>query len=541
MGRIPEFFRGPAASARTGIPSADTSGATIAGAVKNLADTFFTGIANMEAASKKLVDDSTRARALGEYTTEYLSGSEQIKRDNITNPEEAQRQLKEFRGELKNKYVEGLTDRGLQQQFAFDVDNVNLQEDIRDVVWKIEQSQLISQKNYADRISADAATVSQTPSYEEYLKKIDQFQAEEVIGNNLSQAFGGLKEGQKVLDDGMESITRGFISGKISRGEGFEAAQHLLRGDFDPFITAEVKTELIKSVDQAQAGEVTRSNFLQAADAAIDIFETSKDVISNEMGIVKLEEKISETSFALNQPDISEERKSVLTKQQKLLMRFRDIELDSISILATDDIETKADLMSDYQFLIDYENGQNSLMTTLDKVLDFQRNATEAYYDKKLSEATYNKWMIFAGVAIQNDITEGMREEKSGFKVPNVGGLAGIGTKSPLSETKKIRQNLTDILKHSNKTLGREHAVDTLDFYMDGLNDQLNGDLTDLTLINDETHNTLVKNAKAKATLKHLGFPVYLTVGDKVPANGGMFDIVKFDEDGMPIINVKDK
>jgi hypothetical protein len=540
MGKIPEFFRGQAVSARTSLPSVDTSGATIAGAVKKLADTFFVGIANMEAKSKKLVDDSTRARVLGGYTTEYMTGAEQIKKDNIQNPEEAQKQLKIFRSELKDKYVDSLADRGLQQEFSVDVDTVNLQEDIRDVAWKIEQSQLISQKNYTDRISSDATTVSQTPSYEEYLKKIDQFQKEESEDNKLSQAFGGLKEGQKVLDEGMEAITRGFISGKMARSEGFEAAQHLIRGDFDPFITRKVKEELIKKVDQAQAGEVKRSNFLQAADVAVDIFQTSKDVIGKETGIVQLEEKISEVSFTLNRPGLSEEQTSALKKHQSLLLRFRDIELDSISITAKDDIATKADLMPDYQFLVDYEEGRNSLNQTLDKTLDFQRKATEAYYDGKLSEATYNRWMIFAGTAIQNDITEGMREEKQGFKVPDIGGFAGIGRKSPLSETSKIRKRLADILKNVNKELGRENAVDTLDFYMDGLNDQLGGDLSDLSALNDATHDLLVKNAKAKATLKTMGFPVYLTIGDKIPVKNIAYEIKGFDKDGMPQIEVKE-
>ena len=541
MTEIPIHFRGPAMSARTGIPSEDNSGAVIAGAVKNLADTFFSGVATMEAKSKKLVDDSTRARAMGAYTTDYLVGANQIKKDNMENPEMAQQQLKEFRGELKNKFVDGMSGQGLQQEFAFDIDNVNLQEDIRDVAWKIEQSQLISQKNYTDRISSDAATVSQTPSYEEYLKKIDQFQAEEENGNKLSQAFGSLKAGQQVLDSGMESITRGFISGKMSREESFEAAQHLLRGDFDPFITSEVKAELIKKVDQAQAGEIKRSNFMQAATAAVDLFETSKDVLSNDIDIVGLEERISASSFALIQPGLTKERKGSLEKQQNLLERLRDVKLDRIAITASDDIETKAELLSDYQFLIDYEEGQNSLNGTLEKTLDFQRKATEKFYEGKLSATTYDKWMTFAKTAIQNDITQGMREGGSdGFNAPNKEGVLGVGAKSPLSETKKVRQHLRDLLKNSNRELGREHAVDVLDFYMDGINDQLGGDLSGLADMSDETHDNIVKNAKARATLKTMGFPMYLTVGDKLPVNAMAYEIKGFDKDGMPQIEIQE-
>ena len=544
MGKIPEFFRGPARSARTGINTPDRSGVIIAGAVKDLADTFFTGVVNIESKSKQLIDNSARAKAIGEYTTRYLEEADKIKSSHLDNPEKATQLLKELRSELKNEQIDVLTDRGIQQEFALEIDNINLQEDIRDVAWKIEQNTLISQKNYTDRISNDAKSAAQTSSFEEYLKKVEQFQNEEAEGNKISQAFGGLKEGQKVLDQGIEAITRGFISGKMARGESFEAAQHLLRGDFDVFISQPTKTELLKKLDQAQKGDSQRSNFIQAAEAAIDIFQTSKDVFNDNVDVVGLEEKISQTSFALvaaEQQDLSKERIGSLKKQQDLLERLRDIKLEQIETSAVDDIETKGRLLSDYQFLVDYEEGQNSLISTLDEVLDFQRKATEAFYDGRLSKATYDKWMLFTETAIKNDITEGMKEGRQGFKVPNEGGFLGLGSTNALSSSKKVRKDLQDILKNSNKALGREHAIDTLDFYLDLLNDQLGGDLSALDQMPEETHHTLVKNAKAKATLKQMGLPVYLTIGNKIPANGGLFEIVDVANDGMPIIKVKDE
>ena len=117
----------------------------------------------------------------------------------------------------------------------------------------------------------------------------------------------------------------------------------------------------------------------------------------------------------------------------------------------------------------------------------------------------------------------------------------GIGSKSPLSSSKKVRRRLADILKNANASLGREHAIDTLDFYMDMLNDQLGGDLSSLDQMNDETHDNLVKNAKARATLKSMGLPVYLTIGNRVPVNGGIYEIVDIANDGMPVIRVKDQ
>ena len=546
MAKIPTHFRPKAVSARTGVPAQDPSGAIIAGAVQNLASTFFSGVLALEVKSKKLVDDSTRAKAIGNYSTDYLQEANQIKQDNIDDPTRTVALLKEARSRLKDEHVDSLTDQGLQQEFAFDVDNINVQEDIRDVAWKIEQSAKISQQNYLNRISSDAKAAAQTGSYEEYLKKVDLFQAEEENpdGNRkLSQAFGGIKEGQKVLNQGLESITRGFISGKMARGESFEAAQRVIRGDFDPFIEPDVKAELLKKLDQAQKGEVTQSNFLQAAEAAVDIFQTSTDVISDKMDIVGLEEKISQTSFALIQAEqvgATPERISALTKQSNLLERIRDIKLEEIETNAKDDIETKANLLSDYQFLVDYEEGQNSLVDTLDKVLDFQRDATEAYYNQKISKTTYDKWMLFAKTAIQNDITEGMREKGEGFQVPNEGGFLGIGSTNPLSSSKKVRKRLQDILRSSNKNLGREHAIDTLDFYMDLLNDHVGGDLSSLDKMGDETHDFLLKNAKARSTLKQMGLPVYLTVGDKVPVSNIAYEIVGFDKDGMPQIKIEE-
>lgn len=543
MGRIPEYFRGPAKSARTGIPSANRSGEIISSAVKGLADTFFQGVLALETKSKRLMDDATRAKAIGEYTTEYMQLSNQIKQENLENPEDATRQLRELRAELKNKHVDNLTDQGLQQEFAFSVDNINVQEDIRDTAWKIEQNTLISQKKYTDRISSDARTAATLPAYEDYLTLVGRFQAEESNAEGerrLSQAFGGLEQGQKVLEQGLESITRGFISGKMARGEGFEAAQHLIRGDFDLFISPQVKAELTAKLNQAQAGETRKSNFIQAAEAAVDVFQTAGDVLGRNLDIVGLEEKISQVSFAIataEQTRKSPEQIKTLEGHLQLLERMRDLELEQIEKTSKDDIETKADLLADYQFLVDYEDGQNSLMGTLDEVLKFQRDLTEAFYGGKLSKTTYQKWMLFTETAIQNDIVEAMAERGQGFQAPG-GGLFGG---SSLSSSRKIRNRLADILKNTNKGLGREHAVDTLEFYMDLVNDQLGGNIDDIDQITDQTHDTLVKQAKARATLKKMGLPVYLTVGNRVPVNGGVYEIVDIANDGMPVIKVRDE
>lgn len=555
MGKVPQHFRGQDPSRQTGAGSADQSGAIIAGAVQNLSDTFFKGVTALEARSKQLVNDSAKAKAIGAYSTEYLEGANQIKKDNIDNPEMATEKLKAFRGELKDRHSDALADQGIQQEFAFAADKINVQEDIRDVAYKIEQSSLISQQNYLDRIGNDAKTAAQTASYEDYINIIDKFQVEEVdlaAGSEgpesanprgLSQAFGGIQQGQKVLEQGMESITRGFISGKLARGESFEAAQHLIRGDFDLFIEPDVKAELLKKVDQAQAGQVKQSNFLQAAEAAVDIFQTSKDVLSDDMDIVGLEEKISGISFSLataKQQGFTEERISALTKQSALLERLRDIKLERIETLAVDDIDTKANLLSDYQFLVDFEEGKNSLTESLDKVLEFQRKATEAHYAGKISKGTFQKWMLFSETAINSDIKDGIKPKgfglSKGFEAP----FAGFGSTDSLSSSRKIRNRLKDILSNTDRGLGKQYAVDTLEFYMDSLTDQTGGDEESLNQLSDETHDNLLKNAKAKAALKKMGLPVYLTVGDNISVNNFAQTIVGFDKDGMPQIEVKE-
>ena len=140
----------------------------------------------------------------------------------------------------------------------------------------------------------------------------------------------------------------------MSRGESFEAMQHLIKGDFDPFITPAVKAELTSKLDTAQGGESKKSNFLQAAEAAVDVFQTAGLVVDNKMDLVGLEEKISQISFSLiqkQQAGAPKEQISALTKQQNLLEKMRDGRLEEIETNASDDIEAKASLLSDYQFL----------------------------------------------------------------------------------------------------------------------------------------------------------------------------------------------
>jgi hypothetical protein len=553
MAKIPTHFRPKAVSARTGVPAQDPSGAIIAGAVQNLASTFFSGVLELEARAKNLRDASTREKAKGDYIVSYGQEADRIKNANLDNPEEATRLLKETRARLKNEHVDALTDQGLQQEFAFDIDNFNVGEDINDVAWKIKQNTETAKLNYGNRISSDARAMAQTASFEDYIKTIEQFNAieenpEGVRG--LSQAYGGLKEGQEVLEKHMEAVTRARIAGQMARGNSFEEAQRLIRGDYDLFIDTigkdgkkSVKQELLDKLDQAQKGEAQESAFMRAARASADNFEVAKGLDSGDLDIVGLEEKISDAAFQLSQAEeegLPADEISILQKGLDVLVLQRDAELKKISLSAVDEFETMGKLSASLQRIVKYskKKGKTSIRTALDEVLNFQRDATEAKVAGTITADTYKKWMLATEMAIDNDIAQRIKEPGLFGKAFGATGLTAPGGK--LSKTRNVRNAMLEILEGIDVAKGEDFAVDVLDFYMDAVNDQLGGDISKLEDMSEITHGELVEHAKRKATLKSKGLPMHTTIGNRIKTPLGLREVVDF-RAGDPIINFSDE
>jgi hypothetical protein len=240
MVQIPQYFRGKLESSQTGVPSLDHSGAIIAQSVQGLADTFFKGVVQLETAQNKILNDSRQSKLLGEYTTKVMEGTDKIRRQYLNEPEKGVEELQTFRTDLRNDYMSQVEDGGFKLGFSAEIDKLDMQAKVDDTSWKIKQSSIVSQQNYISKINEDARYLTKG-SYEDFLTKATGLLNDK---NGITQAYGDIAQGTKIVNEGLKSYTQGFIYGQLERGNSFEMAQMLANGKFDPFITPEDKADL---------------------------------------------------------------------------------------------------------------------------------------------------------------------------------------------------------------------------------------------------------------------------------------------------------
>lgn len=546
MSIVKQYFRGKEESAQTPINSPDKFGQIVGGSITDAANQVMQPLARMVQQQQNTLDESRRAKVMGEYSSDIMTGSQEIKQKYADDPQKALEELKTFRQQTRDKYLEGEGSGPLRQKLSVDFENFNTDQVLHDLAWGSQQATLLTQQNYIDRVQSDSKFISTSGNYSDYLTKA---QALENDRANFRHVFGPEK-GDKLVDDAQESFVKAAVYADIDNGKSFEAAQKLLGKQYDAFITPDVKRSLIEQVDKAQKGAQTQSEFLTAAKSVTNMFGSSGGVISGEMPIADLEESISQASYELNQaaanPNTSPEQLTVLKNQETMLQHLRDAKLAAISSTAVDDIDTKGSLLAQFETLIQYDEGakRKSLKGTLVDISAFQRDATKAYYEGKISSKTYAGWMEVARAAITSDIQGKMKETKRGYDAGE--GVFGMGQAKVLGKLAgnntpdggKIRKALGGILRNADTKSGRGVAVDTMDFFLDDLNDQTQGDLGQVKNLSDQTMADMVGRAKLKARLKSMGYSVYLTTGDQINTSAGIFTISGKDADGMPVVDI---
>ena len=542
MVKIPTYFRGKLASEQTGVNTPDRSGEMMAKAVGGAADAFFQIAAEAEARSKSLVDQSL-GKTMGNYQSEYMLGADKIKKEGFEDPRQVTEKLKKLRENLTSKYSDSLSGSSAKRQFDADLNRYNATADIKDTQWQIETSVVNAKINYTQRISGDAMLAAQVDTEEGFTDILQKFQDEE---SNIISSFGA--DGLGVMKQGREAIAKGFIIGMKSRGESFKASQLLTKGYFKDYINVEDTKEIMEEVRKAAEGDEKQRDFDVAVGAANDMFQNVDDYVSiTPQGVIALEEKISQLSFQIGSPEehgLNETQVSYLKTQQEMLLNLREVAQDRVFLNAKEDPEDMARLTSIFQSVVQKQKssdgGREVLGASIDDVLKFQRDITDMAKTGKMGKISFDKWMFSTEVAIANSVEASLVESHkvagfgrdSGFEVP---------PSKKLSSSKKIRAALKDIFINANERLGAEHLVNAVDYYMDELYNLKQNNPEAINDLTPEIHQGLVKKAKVYSSLKALGLPVYLTVGDKVSAHGGSYEIVGNDRDGMPIIKTRTK
>lgn len=542
MSKVPTHFRDALSSQRTGVNSLDRSGEIIGDAVTRLSQTFFKGIADLEARQQETVNQSRTVKRMGEFSGELMTQVDTIRQQNFLEPEAALEQSEAAYDELRNQYLNAEGDPELRRRVDLGIDRVLASQRVDDMRWKLGQQRLVAQKNYADALNANAQElVKPEASYQFYLDKAAQWQANR---ENFYQVYGGVSQGNKILEDGLEAYTRAFVYGRIKDNRSFEVMQQIERGDFDQFISSEAKEDLKTTLEKARTGEIRRQKFTAYNEAVAQNYELAEMFNADQMSIVDVEERLSQTAMELADERLKAAPDSDVvaakSRQVEILKLLRDAKLEEIgTAIQENDVDTEARLLTISKSLLETSDGKpTKLVGNLDDLLAFQEDATRAFYEGKLTKDTYTKWMKFSQAALYN-------EAASGF---GRGGFLGLGKKQPPVSGKFYKRALRDITKfmdEPNPITGGpadgQWAVEAFRFFVDEIMDISQGDLNN-ALVNEDTVNRVLQNAKTKAYLRLAGYPIYTRVGDMLPTPAGNFPVKGFDPDtGEPVLDVNEE
>lgn len=529
MARVPEYFRGPLASERTGTPGIDLSGAQIAQSVEGMANTFFRAAEVLAKEQKRYQDQSTVVKGTGDFMIGLAENSDRIRQEHAMDPDQAVMKSSEAYNDLKQRQLSGINDGPLRQQMAAQFDQVLTQQRVKDTTWKLQQQRLVTQKNYADTLNTGAESLgSEGATYAKYWDAVKKWSDKRT---DFGQVFG-LDKMDGMVEMGREAYTRAFVNGKISNGQSLEAKALLEGGKFDPFITDKTKTELSATIDKAYKGEIQKSKFTAFSQAAAENYDLAKQYSAGELDIFMVEEKISQTSFEeaqARQSNAPEEVIQAKQKQREFLLQLRDLRLEEIATqVSEDDLDTSTVLWGAFNQLVSRQTveGQTTvnMLGNLDQLLDFQQQATRAHYEKKITKATYDRWMSFSKAAAYNNVSDENAFNKGWFgatqSTPNV-------SKEYAAALKDIAGDVGGLDPLTQTEVDPVWALDAFNFYVDEIQDRSMGDVENFQA-NKETMNQILHRAKAKASLKKAGLPVYLNVGDSIKTFAGHYTLKGF-------------
>lgn len=531
MVKIPTYTAGHLASEQVGVPAQDQSGVIVGNAIAGLAGKAATLIEESLSKQRDLYRDSQKAKILGEYASQMVMEADQIRTTFSKEPDKAVMQLKEYRNELKSSYLAKVDDSLMKQEMDATLTNLNTRELLQDLTWQADQINMLTRLNFSERISNDAKFLSGPVSYLDYIDRIDSLLDSRDV---IISSFRNPTEGAKFVENGIEAGTRGFIYGKIDRGESFEVAQFLASGKFDRFITSEVKLELEDRVEAALKGEQKRSKVRLAAEVSDSVFETIKSL--DQKSLPQLEDEIGDIQFRLEQAKVLKNpvEEKIYQDKFEIYTLLRDAKLEAIATTAKDDVKTKGGFLSDFQRLVKTEDGESTLAGTYDEVLDFQKKATQAFYDGKLSKDTYSSWMVFTQAALSEGVANHIVPRRWAG-IPQEGLATEASKKNPevLSRNPVIKKGMHQVLSgFSRDTKHPEDAMRALEFFMNAVYQQTDGNLGAASDLTDEALANLVQYSKRKAMALKLGVSGDHKIGDILQEANGSWEIIGVREDG---------
>ena len=510
----------------------------VAGGIANLADAALTK-------QRNLLEQAELTKQLSQLDSDMAVESARIKQENISSPDEAIKILDEKRKELFGAYKNSITDPEVKIRFDALGSESLVKGQALDRLWAFQKNnELIQQRNF-DRITNDAAFAGQTDSFAEVLEKayrLDQDREE------IYQAWGSVKEGSKVIDQGQESIVKSYFYSQLSKGNAFKVLKEIDSGEFGP---TEGSNGLIDVQKLKEMKNIAKRMVLVGKDdagalALMDAVQTNFDIdAALDAPIATTEEKINSLSFEIakkkagvQEGHVGEEEVAVLEQQQQLLENVRAAQLSRNKMFIQPDEDLQAEMTARFFNLFKKGEGnfQKPFKATIEEVFKFQQDLVKNR--DRLDPAFVKR---HAGI-VQSSFESEIQGFKKGSRLSTKASWFGLGplvAQDPgkLSGSKKLQNVFADIIEKHDPADGNKFLFETMQIFMDDLDERLDiKNTTDLQMLPQTELEGLMDGAKRKMQLKKAGLPIYLGEKDIVYRNNAAYRIVGFDDDGMPLV-----
>lgn len=508
MARVPRHFRDKLVSSRTGTNTLDTSGATEARAIAKMAGEFQQVAVGIYNKQKESTERSERASKRAEYTNKSAVAAQEIQKSFAENPEEGYATLTQKNQELKDEVLSTVKGGGLRNDIGADIDGLMAQQSVNNKKWEINRTSAMDQQFLVDvqQMNVDSAMQGITDDEFEIILSDDTFTEE-----NYKRAWGP-EEGVKNFRTAQDALFTARAMNLMEDGRFFDA-QDFIQQREEPSEKTRKKVE--KSFIKMQKGAVSRRFFETTSAASVDVVEAQEGVLMDEVTASQLEDRVlavSGQAAAATDPEMQ----AVLYQYAEILGDVRDIKMENTLIRATGDTTVEAELQAEYERLYDKDDGKMTYnpQAFLTDFMKFQANVAKQGKAGKVSAKNYHTWMYYSKVALDGIAPKGEKIKKVKF-----------------DEDKGMKRRVKGFFKDFK---GRSSA-----WKLDVLKEVYNRMPTDdLDMINEEAMEALFTRGKAFATLNELGYPVDIIDSKVVKTTAGNFNVVGFDQEGMPVLDV---
>ncbi len=545
MPKVSTYYAQNLASEHVGVPQQDRSGVIVAEAVTGLASRAANVLGEMVEKQNTMLKRAELSKTVSQYDSEVMLASTEIRQKHMTTPDEGVKELSARRQEIFNTYKDSITDQDVKLAFDAQGSETLYKGQALDQVWAFGQKNQMIQKTHLDRMAQDAAFAGQTDDLNQVLAKAFKLDEDRDI---VYGAWGGVAEGENVINQGQESMVKSYFYGQLDQGNAFKVLKEIEDGRLGPtegnnglIDSATLRTLKNTATKMATIGKDDAAAFalVESVQANFDIDKALQEPIS------QTEEKINTLSFLIGQKkelaargEVSPEEIKTLETQQTMLEKVRAAQESRNDMYIVPDPNVDAEMTSRFFALFPKGNTRKPFKGTLEQVFQYQQDLMDNR--SQMEPNNFKKLNQMISKSFQDEING---YKKSKFKTQK--SWMGLGPeeavdKKKLSQSKKLQNVFSDLIAKHDTTLGNKNLFEAMQIFYDDLDEVVDlDDAVGFEAMSQAQLDTLMTGAQRKMQLKRMGLPMYLEAKNVVYRGGIPHEIVGWDSDGMPLVETK--